>query len=44
MYNLLGISNELEELSIKVEEELLEIFKEIDKNCEKNSIKCISRK
>ncbi len=42
MYNLLGISNEIVELSEKVEEELSEIFKKVNKNCEKTSMKVLN--
>ena len=41
MYEQFGISKELEELSKKVEEEVKEQFKEIDRVCEINSIKVL---
>ncbi|MGN1299556.1 MAG: aminotransferase class I/II-fold pyridoxal phosphate-dependent enzyme [Candidatus Scatovivens sp.] len=41
MYNEFGISNKLEELSNKTEEEIKGILKKIDENCIKNSIKVL---
>ena len=40
-YTEFGISREIEELSKRVEEELQPIFKKIDDNCEKNSLKVL---
>ncbi len=42
MYNLLGINEKLQKLSIEVEEELSDIFKDINKRCEINSIKVLN--
>ena len=41
MYKELGISNELEDLSKKVEQELKPIFEKLDIICEKNSLKVL---
>lgn len=41
MYKKIGISDELVELSCKVEEELEEVFRDVDKTCEINSIKVL---
>mgnify|MGYP007070329788 CR=1 FL=1 len=41
MYEKFGISKKLEELSIKVENELKEQFAEIDRICEINSMKVL---
>ena len=41
MYENFGISKELEELSIEVEKEISTQFKEIEKICEKNSLKVL---
>lgn len=38
MYESFGISEKLEVLSRKVESELVDIYKKIDENCEKNSL------
>lgn len=42
MYNNLGISEKIINLSNEVEEELKDIFKQIDKTCEINSLKVIN--
>ena len=42
MYNNLGISEKIINLSNEVEEELEDIFKQIDKTCEINSLKVIN--
>lgn len=42
MYEEFGISREIESLSNKVEEELKPIFENLDKVCEKNSLKVLS--
>ncbi len=42
MYENFGISNELEKLANETEEELKDIFKEIDNRCTKNSLKVLS--
>ena len=42
MYNNLGISEKIINLSNEVEEELKDIFKQIDKKCEINSLKVIN--
>ncbi len=42
MYKEFGISEELEKLAIETEEELKDIFKEIDSRCTKNSLKVLS--
>lgn len=42
MYEKLGISKELEELSKEVEKEIKPIFEEIDEVCEENSIKVLN--
>ncbi|MBP3597117.1 MAG: methionine gamma-lyase family protein [Clostridia bacterium] len=42
MYSNLGISKELENLAIETEEELKEIFKQIDERCTRNSLKVLS--
>ena len=41
MYQEFGISKELEELSTKVEQEVENVFKKIQKNCEENSLKVL---
>ena len=41
MYKELGISNELEDLSKRVEQELKPIFEKLDIICEKNSLKVL---
>ena len=42
MYETFGINKKIEDMSIEVEDELTEIFKDIDKTCEKNSIKVLN--
>lgn len=42
MENLYGVSNELLELSKNIEEKLKDKFKEIEKICERNSLKVIN--
>lgn len=42
MYKEFGISEKLEKLAIETEDELKEIFKEIDRRCTKNSLKVLS--
>ncbi len=42
MYENFGISEKLEKLSIEVEEEISSQFKQVDKICEKNSLKVLS--
>ena len=42
MYQEFGISKELEELSTKVEKDVENIFKQIDKTCEQNSLKVLN--
>ena len=42
MYKLLGINEEIQKLSIEVENELTEIFKSINTRCEMNSLKVLS--
>ena len=42
MYSNFGISKELENLAIETEEELKEVFKEIDERCTRNSLKVLS--
>ena len=41
MYQKFGISEELEELSIKVEKDVENIFRKIDETCTKNSLKVL---
>ena len=41
MYEEFGISSKLEKLAIETEDEIKDIFKEIDENCVKNSIKVL---
>lgn len=41
MYEQFGIKKEIEELSIKVENEIKEQFAEIDRICEINSMKVL---
>jgi len=41
MYEKFGISKEIEELSTKVEKDVENIFKEIDRTCEQNSLKVL---
>lgn len=41
MYEQFGISSRLENLAIETEEEIKEIFKKIEQNCTKNSIKVL---
>ena len=42
MYELFGISPKLEKLAEEVESELIDIYKSIDKKCEKNSLNVLS--
>lgn len=42
MYETFGINKKIEDMSIEVENELTAIFKDIDKTCEKNSIKVLN--
>lgn len=42
MYEVFGISKEIEEMANIVEKECTDIFKNIDKNCERNSIKVLN--
>lgn len=42
MYNEFGIKKQVIELSKKVEDEIEPIFKQIDENCEKNTLKVLS--
>ena len=41
MYEQFGINKELEELSIKVEKEIKDVFERIDRICEVNSLKVL---
>ena len=41
MYEEFGISRKIEELSEKVEEQVKEVFSQIDKTCSKNSLKVL---
>jgi cystathionine beta-lyase family protein involved in aluminum resistance len=41
MYEQFGISKELEELSIKVEKEIKDVFERIERICEVNSLKVL---
>ena len=41
MYDLFGIDKEIEDLSVEVEKELKDIFEDINKNCEMNSMKVL---